>query len=190
MESDCTMRLWRSAYAVAVGIGLAVVLMLTGCASQIPTTEPFANPVAPKELTRLEQIVASLKAMIFEKQDDGWNLPLPSPLAFPFGSDVVSDDAHGNLLRVAKELRALGIQQVLVRGHTDTVGARDYNLALSRRRADAVARVLAEGGFPSESIDAKGMGSSVPAADNSTSEGRAKNRRVVVIVQVDEAATR
>ena len=82
------------------------------------------------------------------------------------------------------DVRALGIDTLLVRGHTDTVGTREYNMALSKRRADAVARVLAEGSYPVEGIDAKGLGSAAPIAENSSAEGRAKNRRVVIIVQV------
>ncbi|MEO7253428.1 MAG: OmpA family protein [Casimicrobium sp.] len=190
MKNDGATSPSRWWFAVECGIGLAVVLAISGCATEIPKPTPVAAPVAPNEPTRLERIVSALKALIFEQREDGWNLSLPTPLVFPFASDVVSDDAHGNLLRVAKELRRLGISHVLVRGHTDAVGAREYNLALSKRRAEAVARVLAEGGFPIESIDAKGMGSTAPVADNGTSEGRAKNRRVVVIVQVDEAAPR
>jgi outer membrane protein OmpA-like peptidoglycan-associated protein len=165
---------------VACGALLTVVGALTGCASP-----PAPVVAAPKAPTRAEQIVAALKAMSFEQREDGWQLSLPAPLVFQFDSDTVSPDAHGNLVRIARELRTLGIAQVLVRGHTDTVGAREYNMALSKRRADAVARVLGEGGFPSEGIDAKGLGSSVPVADNTTNEGRAKNRRVVIIVQVD-----
>lgn len=188
MKNDGAMQLSRSRFSVACGGGLAVVLALAGCATEVPKSVPVASAVAPSESTPLERIVSALKALVFEQRDDGWNLSLPTPLVFPFGSDVVSDDAHNNLLRVAKELRRLGINQILVRGHTDAVGAREYNLALSKRRAEAVALVLAEGGFPLKGIDAKGMGSEAPIADNSTSEGRAKNRRVVVIVQVQEAA--
>ena len=122
--------------------------------------------------------------MKFEQRDDGWHLSLPAPLIFPFDSDAVAATARENLIAVARELRELGIEQVVVRGHTDTVGTRDYNLALSKRRADAVAKVLAEGGYPSEKIDSKGLGSTVPIADNATAEGRSQNRRVVIIVQV------
>ncbi len=190
MKNNITVLSWRSRFAVVWGIGLALILATTGCVSPIPKPAPVADSVAPKEPTREEKIAAALKAMTFEHRGDGWNLSLPTPLVFQFDSDSVSTDAHLNLIRVARELRSLGINRVWVRGHTDNVGARDYNLALSRRRAEAVAQVLAEAGFPPEGIDAKGMGSTVPAADNGTSEGRARNRRVVVIVQVEEASAR
>lgn len=162
--------------------GLAALLMgtlLAACASPPPAPDP-----APRTVSRIERIEAALKAMSFEKQDDGWYLSLPAPLIFPFDSDVVATDARENLFRIALQLRELGIDRIMVRGHTDNVGTREYNLALSKRRADAIAAMLGEGGFPFDRIDAKGLGFSLPIADNSTAEGRAKNRRVVIIVQI------
>lgn len=163
---------------------IATAFAMTGCAAPplAPASAPDAAAVTAP--TRIEKIEASLKAMSFEKRDDGWYLSLPAPLVFPFDSDAVGAEARENLIKVARELRTLGIDHVLVRGHTDAVGAREYNLALSKRRADAVARVFADGGYPVEGIDAKGMGSAVPVGDNATVDGRARNRRVVIIVQV------
>ena len=135
-------------------------------------------------MSRGEMIRAALKALEFEQRDDGYHLSLPAPLLFSFDSDVVSAGARDTLTRVGRELRELGIDRALVRGHTDTVGGNDYNLALSKRRADAVAKVLVDAGYPLQQIDAKGLGSSVPIAENATAEGRSKNRRVVIIVQL------
>jgi len=156
-----------------------ICAVLAACASPPPVPEP-----APKTVSRIERIEAALKAMSFEKQDDGWHLSLPAPLIFPFDSDVVATDARENLFRIALQLRELGIDRIMVRGHTDNIGTREYNLALSKRRADAIAAMLGEGGFPFDRIDAKGLGFSLPIADNATAEGRAKNRRVVIIVQI------
>ncbi|MCL4792713.1 MAG: OmpA family protein, partial [Gammaproteobacteria bacterium] len=65
-----------------------------------------------------------------------------------------------------------------VRGHTDSRGADDYNLGLSRRRAEAVRNYLIEKGTPAERLTAVGIGEADPIADNETEEGRALNRRV------------
>lgn len=135
-------------------------------------------------MTRAEMIRAALTSLEFEQRDDGYHLSLPAPLLFSFDRDVVSASARDTLTRVGRELRELGIDRTLVRGHTDNVGSNDYNVALSKRRADAVAKVLVDGGYPAEKIDAKGLASSVPVAENATAEGRAKNRRVVIIVQL------
>ena len=177
----------RLSLGLTCGPILSAALGLNGCASP-PTVPPpvlvAALATAEPQPSRAERIQASLKAMNFEPHADGWHLTMPMPLIFSFDSDVIAADAHDNLMRVARELRALGIDTLVVRGHTDSVGSREYNKGLSKRRADAVARVLAEGGYPAANIDAKGLGSTVPIADNGSAEGRAKNRRVVIIAQV------
>ena len=63
-------------------------------------------------------------------------------------------------------------------GHTDSRGADDMNQALSQDRANAILNSLTERGVDPKSINATGYGASQPIADNKTSEGRAKNRRI------------
>ena len=67
-------------------------------------------------------------------------------------------------------------------GHTDSTGAAGYNQALSNRRAEAVKAYLVSKGIESNRIYTEGKGLTQPVADNSTREGRAKNRRVEVEV--------
>ena len=68
---------------------------------------------------------------------------------------------------------------VQIEGHADNVGADDYNLALSKARAEAVVKYLVDHGIPQERLSAKGFGAGQPVADNKTEEGRQQNRRVV-----------
>src|SRR5690606_344836 len=68
-------------------------------------------------------------------------------------------------------------------GHTDSQGKLDYNLDLSNRRAKAVADALIARGIPKDRIEARGVGPLAPAATNDDEEGRAKNRRVVLVAQ-------
>ena len=72
--------------------------------------------------------------------------------------------------------------EVLLGGHTDSVGSEAYNQNLSQTRADAVKRALIVRGVQSDRITAKGFGESRPIADNMTAEGREQNRRVVASV--------
>lgn len=78
-----------------------------------------------------------------------------------------------------------GITDVSVAGHTDSRGADEYNQALSERRAQTVADVIASQ-YPDVRIDVQGMGETAPVASNDTAEGRQLNRRV----EVEVTATR
>ena len=69
-------------------------------------------------------------------------------------------------------------------GHTDSVGGFDSNLALSKRRADAVAAALVKDyGIAANRMVGNGVASLAPVASNSSDEGRAKNRRVELVPQ-------
>lgn len=73
---------------------------------------------------------------------------------------------------------------VYVTGHTDSVGSDAYNVGLSKRRADAVANYLKSKGVSASKVSVVAKGESEPVADNKTATGRAKNRRVVVDVNM------
>jgi OmpA-OmpF porin, OOP family len=86
------------------------------------------------------------------------------------------------LTEIGQMMKANPKLAIVVVGHTDKQGAYDYNIDLSRRRADAVVKALAA----SHGVDAKrmrgaGVGMVAPAASNDTEEGRAKNRRVEIV---------
>ena len=76
----------------------------------------------------------------------------------------------------------LGSGSIRIEGHTDSQGAEAANQALSRRRAEAVMRFLAEAGVDGGRMTAAGKGESSPVADNGSAAGRARNRRVEIIV--------
>lgn len=78
----------------------------------------------------------------------------------------------------AASIRKYPDMKVVVAGHTDSAGAEDYNQGLSERRAQSVVDYLISEGVSAANVTAVGYGESQPVADNSTSEGRARNRRV------------
>ena len=65
-------------------------------------------------------------------------------------------------------------------GHTDSTGSEQYNLDLSRRRADSVSNYLVSRGVARARIETIGYGEQYPVADNTTESGRAQNRRVEI----------
>jgi len=74
-------------------------------------------------------------------------------------------------------------RNIIVEGHTDSRGSESYNQGLSQRRADAVRNYLVQQGYPGDRIQARGMGKGTPIASNSSSEGRANNRRVEIVIE-------
>jgi len=70
-----------------------------------------------------------------------------------------------------------------VEGHTDNQGNAAANQALSERRAQAVVAWLSAHGIAASRLSAKGLGQTNPVADNTTEDGRAKNRRVELVKQ-------
>ncbi|WP_369600651.1 OmpA family protein [Hahella sp. SMD15-11] len=79
---------------------------------------------------------------------------------------------------VAETLRKNPDVRVEVAGHTDDRGRRDFNVKLSRQRAEAVRDYLVNKGIAADRLSARGYGPDQPAADNASAEGRVMNRRV------------
>ncbi len=101
---------------------------------------------------------------------------------FGSDSDVPLDSGLRRLDQVATRLADFPDLRIVVEGHTDSRGDAEYNLGLSERRARAVRDYLVERGVASDRLSTVGLGESQPVADNSTADGRAQNRRVVLRV--------
>jgi len=107
------------------------------------------------------------------------------PGAALFGSDRANllPLSHDNLDLVADALKVPDGHQIVVEGYTDSHGADLSNRELSQRRAQAVRDYLVSRGVPADRIRAQGLGAIRPVADNGTIAGRAKNRRIEIVVQ-------
>ncbi|HDR9808124.1 OmpA family protein [Burkholderia cenocepacia] len=96
---------------------------------------------------------------------------------------TLAPTARESLDRLLSERADRTYSQVTVTGFTDSVGSDDYNLALSKRRAESVAAYLKAHGLKTDSITVSGRGKADPVASNATPEGRANNRRVEIRLQ-------
>ncbi|MBR8067947.1 OmpA family protein [Burkholderia cenocepacia] len=96
---------------------------------------------------------------------------------------TLAPTARESLDRLLSERADRTYSQVTVTGFTDSVGSDDYNLALSKRRAESVAAYLKAHGLKTDSITVSGRGKADPVASNATPEGRASNRRVEIRLQ-------
>ena len=91
--------------------------------------------------------------------------------------------AQRNLEPLALFLRQNPGRNVIIEGHTDSVGSNAYNEQLSFARAEAVRSFLIQQGIDPNRITARGLGEAFPVATNETAAGRQQNRRVDVIIQ-------
>ena len=97
---------------------------------------------------------------------------------FEVGQADIQRGSYDILNEIAGALIANSQLKVVVEGHTDSTGSRSLNTDLSQRRAQAVVDYLISKGIEATRLSARGYGPDRPIADNATSEGRAKNRRV------------
>ncbi|MBP0610070.1 MULTISPECIES: OmpA family protein [Burkholderia] len=96
---------------------------------------------------------------------------------------TLAPTARESLDRLLSERADRTYSLVTVTGFTDSVGSDDYNLALSKRRAESVAAYLKAHGQKTDSMTVSGRGKADPVASNATPEGRASNRRVEIRLQ-------
>lgn len=157
----------------------AFFLLLIGLAA--------CQTVQPADAFTRDQVAALDKAG-FAKVGDHYELGLDDRLLFGFDSDRLTEQTAAMLARMAHELVAVGITGASVEGHTNSIGAADYNQRLSERRARAVSEALVGSGFRRERVRSYGLGESDPIEENSTEAHRQENRRVVIIVSAADAA--
>lgn len=97
---------------------------------------------------------------------------------FDFDSDVLRDESSPELDRLVKVLKTHSTMIIQIDGHTDDYGQHEYNMNLSRRRANAVVKYLVSQGVAAVRLIPRGFGKNRPVATNETEEGRQLNRRV------------
>jgi len=133
-----------------------------------------------------EELEEELEGATVERVGEGIAITFDGGILFGFDSDVLLPDARSNLELLAASLADYPGSNVLVLGHTDSVGRDSYNQSLSERRAEAAARFLVGQGLADSDIERRGMGETEPVADNDTDEGQALNRRVEVAIFAGE----
>lgn len=101
---------------------------------------------------------------------------------FDFDKSVLKPEGKAKLDDLAGKLKGISLEVIIAVGHTDSVGTDGYNQKLSVARSEAVKAYLVSKGVEKNRIYTEGKGETSPVADNKTTEGRAKNRRVEVEV--------
>ena len=116
-------------------------------------------------------------SQINEKQG-AFDAAVGANVYFAFDSHALDEDAKATLRKQAEWLKANPDLALIVEGHTDERGTREYNLALGQKRAEAVRRSLSILGVKDEQLEAVSFGKEKPAAQGASEDSHARNRRV------------
>ena len=101
---------------------------------------------------------------------------------FDFDKAVLKPEGKAKLDDLVGKVKGISLEVIIAVGHTDAVGKDGYNQKLSVARSEAVKSYLVSKGIEKNRVYTEGKGEKQPVADNKTSEGRAKNRRVEIEV--------
>lgn len=166
----------------------AVVLALVGCGSNVKLEEApvsdrtgTAVPVDPNAAGN-GQGTGGVKPVVI---DESKLAEPPASVArvvyFDYDSFLIKPEAMGTLEAHAKFIKAGQNRRVVLQGHTDERGTREYNLALGQKRAEAVRRALSLMGVSDAQQEAVSFGKEKPAATGTNEASFAKNRRVELV---------
>lgn len=134
-----------------------------------------------------KQIEATVPGATVTRVGEGMVVSFPSGLLYDFDSSALRPAAQDNLQKLAQSLKQYPNENVLIIGHTDSVGTESYNQALSERRARSAATYLESIGVAPARLATKGMGETDPIASNATADGRQQNRRIEIALYANEA---
>ena len=101
---------------------------------------------------------------------------------FDFDKAVLKPEGKAKLDDLTSKIKNITLEVIIAVGHTDSVGSDAYNQKLSLRRAEAVKAYMVSKGIEANRVYTEGKGEKQPVADNKSTEGRAKNRRVEIEV--------
>ncbi|AVR46373.1 hypothetical protein C7S20_14480 [Christiangramia fulva] len=138
-----------------------------------------------KQAKKIEEEIPGAEV---ERVGEGINVTFDENSGVYFATDKynINDASQQTLNKLAGILKEYPNTNILVEGHTDSVGSESYNLTLSKNRAQAVTNYLVDKGISGSRFTTKWYGESQPKYDNSTTEGRAKNRRVEMAIIANE----
>ena len=138
-----------------------------------------------KQAQEIEQEIPGAEV---ERVGEGINVTFDETSGVYFATEQynIEGESREALMKLANIFKEYPDTNILVEGHTDSSGSDAYNLTLSKNRAQAVTNFLTSQGISASRIDTKWYGESQPKYDNSTVEGRSKNRRVELAIVANE----
>ena len=141
----------------------------------------LAKQEADLAFEEIDALRRQLESLAARETVDGLVMTL-GDFVFDSASANIKQTAVDNFTKVLEFIDGYPNRNIRIEGHTDSSGSDSFNLNLSQKRADAVKVLLVDYGIDAARIEAVGMGESMPVADNNTESGKAKNRRVDIII--------
>lgn len=133
-----------------------------------------------------EELEKSMENAKVERVGEGIRVNFDSGILFAVNSAELSAMAKKDIEKLAQTLKQYQGTNVIVEGHTDNTGSYELNQRLSERRAESVAAYARSLGVEGSRLQSKGYSFDQPIADNTTVDGRQKNRRVEIIIVANE----
>ena len=164
--------------------GITTVKFMMNISSAHKVYDPVLPEQKEKEKKDLEKDLAGEKGITVDTDPRGLALRMGEVL-FDLDSSALRGDTKRTLDAVIDVLKKrYPDREIFVEGHTDSTGSAEHNQALSGQRAKSVAQYLQKG-VGHDKLSFRGYGAAKPAADNAKSEGRAKNRRVEIVIKLN-----
>lgn len=171
---------------LSFSVAVIAALISTGCVSTSNSSTASSAGVNAESAKPQTLFAARLQpatdVTTAELADNAVKVSFPGITAFSHDGASISNELQRQLSAVVESLKGITYQNVTVLGHTDSSGQLAYNNRLSQQRAEQVMAFLQQQGLAAEQLLAEGRGPSEPIADNKTSQGRAANRRVEIVV--------
>ncbi len=141
--------------------------------------------VMDKQAKKIEEVVPGAEV---NRVGEGIHIYFDEKSGVTFATNKASltSDAKSNLDAVAEVFIEFPDTNLMVQGHTDNTGEAAYNMELSKKRANAVVNYLKSKGVAANRFSVEAFGESQPRFENTTTEGRSKNRRVEIGVSANE----
>ncbi len=175
------------------GTIILMIIQLTGCSSTARggaagaaaggAAGAYIGNYMDRQADEMREDIEDAK---IERVGEGIKITFDSGILFPFDESTLTAESRREISQLADILKKYKKTKILIEGHTDSKGSKDYNLDLSRDRAQSVVNFLVQKDINATRFSTMGYGESQPEATNATAEGRAKNRRVEIAIYAND----
>ena len=171
-----------NASAEATAVAAQTAAATTLAATQLATETEHQKSASEAAVAARRDLLGRLNAALPTRESDRGLISEIGGVQFATGTADINASARENLAKFSGIVASYPGLRFNIEGHTDSTGSIATNNELSMRRAMTVRDYLITRGVPASSIDVAGLGSSTPLGDNTTVDGRARNRRVEIVL--------